>query len=73
MRKIKQKIRYYRAILIEIIETLCSICLYLEMDGRHTRNEEYIHMRSHFNMLKSFSTDLRGIQAKENKWTQKKK
>ena len=55
----KKKIRFYKALLIEIIETLCTICLYLEKDGRYTHNEESRHMRGHFTVLKEFSEDLR--------------
>lgn len=55
----KKKIRFYKALLIEIIETLCTICLYLERDGRYTRNEESRHMIGHFTALKAFSEDLR--------------
>ena len=54
-----KKIKFYKALLIEIIETLCTICLYLERDGRYSRNEEGWHMRSHFKVLKEFSEDLR--------------
>lgn len=56
-----KKIRFYKALLIEIIETLCTICLYLECDGRYTHNEESIHMRSHFKALKEFSEELRHV------------
>ena len=55
----KNKIRFYKALLIEIIETLCTICLYLERDGRYTHNEVSSHMRGHFTVLKEFSEDLR--------------
>lgn len=55
----KKKIRFYKALLVEIIETLCTICLYLEKDGRYTRNEESRHMRGHFTILREFSEDLR--------------
>ena len=55
----KKKIRFYKALLIELIETLCTICLYLEMDGRYTHNKMSMHMNSHFTELKKFSDDLR--------------
>lgn len=55
----KKKIRFYKALLIEIIETLCTICLYLERDGRYTHNEESRHMIGHFTALKAFSEELR--------------
>lgn len=55
----KKKIKFYKAILIEIMETLCSICLYLEKDGRYSHNDEARHMRSHFIVLKNLSEVLR--------------
>lgn len=58
-RRMKKKIRFYKALLVEIIETLCTICLYLERDGRYTHNEESRHMIGHFTALKGFSEDLR--------------
>lgn len=54
-----KKIRFYRSLLIEIIETLCTICLYLELDGRYTHNMESQYMIGHFNVLKEFSEELR--------------
>lgn len=65
----KKKIRFYKSLLIEIIETLCSICLYLEMDNiftNHNHNKYGLFMRSHFNELKEFSTELRrGVRENE--------
>ena len=55
----KKKIKFYKTLLIEIIETLCTICLYLERDGRYTHNEVSRYMRGHFTILKDFSEDLR--------------
>lgn len=59
MKKIKRTVQFYKAILVEILETLCSICLYLETEGRYMHNPQREHMRSHFNMLKEFSAVLR--------------
>ena len=53
-----KKIRFYKALIIEIIETLCSICLYLERDGRYSHNEMSRYMRGHFNCLKDFSRKM---------------
>ena len=61
----RKKIRFYKRLLIEIIETLCTICLYLERDGRYTHNEESRHMRGHFVVLKGFSDDLRESEDKK--------
>lgn len=55
-----KKIRFYKRLLIELIETLCSICLYLEHDGRFSHNPYDKHMKSHFITLKMFSEELRG-------------
>jgi hypothetical protein len=57
-----KKIKFYRSLLVEIIETLCTICLYLERDGRYTHNETGVHMHSHFEELKKFSEELRSIK-----------
>lgn len=59
MKKIKKKIIFYKALLVEIVETLCSICLYLESEGRFRHNPHYMHMNSHFKMLKQASSVLR--------------
>lgn len=54
-----KKIRFYKSLLIEIIETLCTICLYLDIEGRHNHNRMAVYMRSHFECLKEFSEELR--------------
>lgn len=58
MKKIKNKIRFYKALIIEVIETLCSICLYLERQRYNYPSPN--HFRSHFTVLKGFSEKLRG-------------
>jgi len=55
-----KKIRFYKSLLIEIIETLCTICLYLEIEGRRNHNRMAEHMRGHFKVLKEFSEEMRG-------------
>lgn len=59
MKKIKRKIGFYKALLIEIIETLCSVCLFLERNARYSHMDAN-HFRSHFRYLKQFSEELRG-------------
>jgi len=60
MKKIKKKIRFYKALLVEIVETLCTICLYLDFDGRmNRRNPKAEFMRGHFEQLKQASSVLR--------------
>lgn len=62
----RKKIRFYKALLVEIIETLCSICLYLERDSRYTHNSNGEYMYGHFKELKRFSEKLRGVNKNES-------
>lgn len=55
----RKKLMFYKTLLIEIIETLCTICLYLEKDGYRSLNSEGGKMRTHFKVLKDFSNQLR--------------
>lgn len=57
-KKVKLKIRFYKCLLVEVIETLCSICLYLECE-RNYRNPYQRFMRSHFEQLKKYSEIIR--------------
>lgn len=57
-----KKIRFYKSLLIEIVETLCTICLYLGIEGAHSHNRMTMHMSSHFKVLKRFSEEMRGYQ-----------
>lgn len=61
MKKIKRKILFYKALLVEIVETLCSICLYLDFEGTvyHHKNPKAVYMRGHFEQLKQASSVLR--------------
>ncbi len=54
----KKIIQFYKLLLAEICETLCTICLdrSMSMDGGRYR-EIY---RSHFEVLKKYSAVLRG-------------
>ena len=54
------KIKFYKSLLIEVVETLCSICLYLDRDGRCNHNDISRFMEGHFKVLKGFSEELRG-------------
>lgn len=55
-----KKIRFYKRLLIEVIETLCTICLYLEKDSVRSHNPYGQFMRSHVTNLKDFSREIRG-------------
>lgn len=56
-KKIKRFLNLQKMIQIEILETLATICLYLEFDVGRRRYTE--HMRSHFVRLKRLSEELR--------------
>ena len=48
----------------ELLETMCTICLYLEADSRHSPilYQRYApHFDSHFRKLKDYSYKLRGV------------
>ena len=53
MRKTQKQIQY------EILETLASICLYLDYEAHRTHNPYGKHMRSHFEGTKHYSKILR--------------
>lgn len=52
IKKWKQKRLLRQLILHEILEMLCTICLYLESDARHHGNPHARNFRGHFDMLK---------------------
>lgn len=62
--RLKNKMYFYKGLLIEICETLATICLYLEYDARKNRNPMREHMESHFSKLKEYSQELRNEQEK---------
>lgn len=57
----RKKIKFYKGLLIELIETLCTICLYLERDSiiNHSHGVYGVSMRGHFQQLKRYSQELR--------------
>lgn len=65
----RKKIKFYKALLVELIETLCSICLYIESDSRinRTYSRYGFTMRDHFARLKDFSETLRSEVYKNDK------
>ena len=58
-KKIRRYFRLQRVIRIEVLETLCSICMYLHHERRHM-NPYTQHMLDHFIVLKRLSKELRG-------------
>ena len=64
-KKIKNWFSLQKRIQIEILETLCTICLYLECNGHRARNPYEQYMGSHFRVLKDLSKELRD-QENEN-------
>lgn len=60
LRKIIKALTLKKRMRIEVIETLCTICLYLESEGRYGHNRYAYFVRDHFNELKHISCDLRG-------------
>jgi len=53
-----KKFRFYKGLLHEILETLCTICLYLESEGRFSKNRQGQIMGLHFDSLKRYSESI---------------
>ena len=58
-KRIRRYFRLQKIIQHEVLETLCTICLYLEHDGHFDRNPYARCMGTHFKLLKVLSTRLR--------------
>lgn len=58
IKKFKERRALRKDICIEILETLCTICLYIERDGHYGRNPYGEYCRSHADRLKNFSKIL---------------
>jgi hypothetical protein len=60
-KKIRRYFRLQRLIQIEVLETLCSICLYINNERNGGRMNPYAqYMHDHFTALKCLSQELRG-------------
>ena len=62
IKKIKcylRKRKIQKEIQCEVLETLASICLYLDYESHFSHNPKGRYMRSHFEGLKHYSTILR--------------
>lgn len=58
-KRLYNSIKLHFLIQHEILETLCTICLYIEHDGHFCHNPYSRYMGSHFTELKSLSNRLR--------------
>lgn len=58
-KKIKERFSLQRRIQYEVLETLATICLYLERDAYYGRNPYGSHFGGHFTALKKLSSELR--------------
>ena len=56
-----KKMRFYKRLLIEIIETLCTLCLYMYTEAGKFggRNHYTAQFKGHFDALGAFSEELR--------------
>lgn len=63
-KKIKKYFEFQRRYQHEVLETLASICLYLQCEGLRGRIPHAEHMRSHFEVLKILSKELRDQKEK---------
>ena len=61
-KKLKDYFYFKRHAQIEILETLCTICLYLEHEGYDRHNPLSKYMNDHFRALKELSQALRSIE-----------
>lgn len=60
-KKIKKRIFLRRSVQIEILETLCTICLWLEHQGHYNGNPCSRHMGEHFEAMRALSRELRDM------------
>ena len=66
-RKLREKIRRQKLIEAEVLETLSSICLYLEVDARFAHRGRYDdYFSSYAKQLRIFSESLRDELVKED-------
>ena len=54
-----KKVRFYKDLIIEVLETLCAICQYLENDNIKNHKVLGLTFKPHFFKLKEFSNVLR--------------
>lgn len=61
-KKLKERRYLQRRAQIEILETLCTICMYLEREGYDRHNPLSKYMNDHFVALKELSRALRSMK-----------
>ena len=59
IKRIKNYFSLKKRMKIEMLETLASICLYLDYDGHYGKNRYAEYMKFHFHQLKALSQELR--------------
>lgn len=67
-KKIKKYFEFQRRYQHEVLETLATICLFLEHDGRRGHITHSEHMRGHYQELKLLARELRDQNEKARDW-----
>lgn len=62
----RKKIKFYKSLLVELIETLCTICLVLHRFATRNHIPQGEILYDHFNEMKKYSLELR-----QELWEQK--
>lgn len=60
-KRIKAYISLQRRIQLEVLETLATICRYLDRNGKLSHNPYCEYMDGHFETLLRLSEELRGV------------
>lgn len=55
-----KRLKYYKKCFIEVIELLCTVCLYLEEQAYRNHSKYSHYFKSHFVILKTYSNKIRG-------------
>lgn len=55
----KKKIKFYKSLLVELIETICTICLVLLKIASRNHITQGEILYDHFSKLKDYSIELR--------------
>lgn len=63
-KRIRKYFAMRRRVQIEVLETLATICLYLNHEGHLSHNHFGQYMQPHFQELKSLSRELREMENK---------